>query len=310
MKLMISSFAVLACLNSAFAQTRPPSFDAASIKPAQFIPGQSRLIRGGPGTSDPGRITYTRVSFLQILMKAYGLPWDHIAGPKWIDDNSMLFELIATMPPDTSQEQFRLMLRSLLSERFHLKQHGDTKLFPTYDLFIAKAGTKLKESAQPPNTEEQGVRNGFKMNREGMLVLPGPGSIVIYLNDAERMACSACSMEKFVAMLGGFVNMSRDASAGSAVPVISDKTGLNGKYDFALSFACLGNACGGGRRPSAPSLDTQPVSPSIAPTPDPVNVPTLFVALEKQLGLSLVKGKDIPEDILIVDSADTQPTGN
>ena len=148
------------------------------------------------------------------------------------------------------------------------------------------------------------------MNREGMLVLPGPGSIAIFLNDAERMACTGCAMEKFVAMLGGFVKMSKDVLTGSPVPLIVDKTGLSGNYDFALSFACLGTACGGGRRPSAQSLETQPVNPSTASTPDPVNVPTLFVALEKQLGLSLIKGKDIPEDILIVDSADTQPTEN
>ncbi len=114
-----------------------------------------------------------------------------------------------------------------------------------------------------------------------------------------------------VRQLGGFVNSSTGAKDGSPIPRIVDKTGLAGKYDFSLEFDCEG--CVGlaammrnlpafaGRGGDAPApQETDPGS----------GLPNIFVAIEKQLGLKLVKVKDIPTDILVIENADKVPSEN
>ena len=55
--------------------------------------------------------------------------------------------------------------------------------------------------------------------------------------------------------------------------------------------------------------------PAAPPSPqdaaaDPVDLPNIFVAVQKQLGLKLVKVNNVPVDMLIVDNADKIPTAN
>ena len=116
---------------------------------------------------------------------------------------------------------------------------------------------------------------------------------VAYWNGAERTGYRERTMEQFAYSLGSQVNMSNGAEAGAPVPVVADKTGLTGKYDFSLNFACM--YCGGVPPPSTGELD---------------DAPNIFVALEKQLGLKLEKTKDVAVDVLVIDSADKVPTEN
>jgi uncharacterized protein (TIGR03435 family) len=104
----------------AFAQSKP-AFDAASVKPPDpSVPRTGAKWRGGPGTDDPGRITYNHVMMRDLLAQAYGVGWDQIPGPSWMSDYSTddSFAITATMPKDTTVEQFQLMLRNLLADRF------------------------------------------------------------------------------------------------------------------------------------------------------------------------------------------------
>jgi hypothetical protein len=79
-----------------------PAFDAASVKPGgtEFVRGTSFSTKGGPGTSDPGRITYTQQRLRYILMKAWDLQFDQILGPAWVMDASGddSYTITATMP--------------------------------------------------------------------------------------------------------------------------------------------------------------------------------------------------------------------
>ena len=75
------------------------------------------------------------------------MKFSQLSGPKWIGDYSALFDLTATLPPNTSNQQFQVMLRNLLTERFHLILHHETKAFPGYQLVVANGGPKLKESS-------------------------------------------------------------------------------------------------------------------------------------------------------------------
>jgi uncharacterized protein (TIGR03435 family) len=65
---------------------------------------------------------------------------DQISGPGWIRDFSGpdLYEIAATMSPDTTKEQFQLMLQNLLAERFHLVVHHETRMFSGYVLSVAR----------------------------------------------------------------------------------------------------------------------------------------------------------------------------
>src|ERR1700681_1519458 len=112
------SLAVLTCC-LAYGQTVDKSltFDAASVKPASPpVPdGRGRIMMmgptGGPGTKDPGRIRYPNMSLKNLLMNAYDVKNFQIAGPAWLDTER--FDIPATMPPDTTKEQFRVMLQNL-----------------------------------------------------------------------------------------------------------------------------------------------------------------------------------------------------
>ena len=108
-------------------------FEVASVRPSGPPPpnGLSQpplgTISGGPGTSDPGRITYSRVPIRLILLPAFGLQADQIKGPDWVlDDNfysSSRFDLVAKVPPGTTKEQANAMMQNLLKERFKLAFH-------------------------------------------------------------------------------------------------------------------------------------------------------------------------------------------
>src|SRR5579863_1961855 len=108
------------------AQQKPLTFDVASVKP--FSPasaGGGRKGGGGrtgPGTADPGRIHYGAIRLKDLVINAYGVKDFQIVGPDWLNDDSETtrFTIDATMPPDTTKEQLRLMLQSLLADRFKL----------------------------------------------------------------------------------------------------------------------------------------------------------------------------------------------
>jgi len=129
------------------------TFDAASVKPATApagvtVSGDKTMVRkgagiqiprntGGPGTEDPGRIHYPLISLKALLNRA----WDsyfEIRGPGWLDDDLVWVD--ATMPPETTKEQFQEMLRNLIIERFALKYHTDSKEITGYALVAAKNG--------------------------------------------------------------------------------------------------------------------------------------------------------------------------
>jgi hypothetical protein len=134
-----------------------PVFDAASVKVDDPWPGPPQRPStphesGGPGTSDPGRITFSHQFLFVIIMRAYDLKFgDQIVGPAWLHETpGNKYTVTATMPPGTTQEQFRIMLQNLLAERFNLVLHHDTRNFTGYDLVIAKDGPKFKEKSGYP----------------------------------------------------------------------------------------------------------------------------------------------------------------
>src|SRR5260370_19868003 len=144
--------------SSAFGQPKEsPTFEAASIKPAAPLSGMGMrvMMRGGPGSPDPGQITYSNVSLKNVVMTAYGVKGYQISGPKWLD--SERFDIVAKIAMGATKEQFEMMLQNLLAERFKLAVQRETKDLPIYALVVGKGGPKLKESVDDSAASQGGA---------------------------------------------------------------------------------------------------------------------------------------------------------
>jgi len=172
-----------------------PAFEVASVK---LNPGTSPWT-AGIGLRH-GSLTAANATLRAMLAAAFGMAESRIIGPKWLDDRH--FDLMAKSPQGVPDSQMKPMLQSLLSERFGLKEHRETREMPIYDLVIAKGGVKMPVFPKevPPATYPR----GFPMAR-------GSGTI-------EQLA-------KTLAQIAGR-------------PVF-DKTGVAERYNYVLSFAPL-----------------------------------------------------------------------
>src|SRR5580692_12556743 len=139
---------------AAFAQRRP-SFEVATIKPAQpmdparivaTMQNGGRLAMGA--RIDALRAEYLNVDLKTLLTYAYGVKPYQIAGPDWM--STPRFDVVALMPEGSTKEDAPKMLQSLLEERFKLTIHRSKAEHPVLALVVGKDGPKLKASAEKP----------------------------------------------------------------------------------------------------------------------------------------------------------------
>ncbi len=268
----------------AFAQT----FEVASVKPSPPVKPGERVFygpaRGGPGTPDPGQITWTYARFFDLLMTAYDVKNYQISGPAWLE--SERYDVAVRVPAGATKEQVQVMWQNLLAERFGLMLHHEPREFRVDDLVIAKGGEKLKRSAE----DAAGVMAGKPPElKDGQV--SGPGMVVTIMPGANGATAHAYAkavpMSRLTSFLGGPVNL----------PVL-DKTGLDGYYDFTLEFEW---ALPGVAPPAAAGQGPGDVAS------DPG--PNLDAALQQQLGLRLV-GSKAKLDVIVIDKAEKVPTAN
>ena len=327
----------------AVAQTGPDklTFEVASVKPATppSNPGMLMIrMQGGPGTPDPGQISYTNVTQRLLLAKAYGVQDYQISGPATID--SERYEVVAKVPKGTTAEQFKVMLQNLLAERFQLTLHHESRKLPLYALVVAKNGPKLKEAAAaapdadaaakeganaagsappppppgPPPDAGFGPPGGGGMGRPpmGLPRMPpgmGRGGVAIMMMPGRaRLVGNAATMSKLA-----------DALARQLGSPVADQTGLKGDYDFTVEFDPEGSM--GGRGGMMRMLGPPPGGPSgggaggggggegPSANPPESDAATLFTALQDQLGLKLEQKRG-PLDVLVIDHTDKTPVEN
>jgi len=163
------------------------------------------MIRGGPGTSDPGQITYAGLPFKTLLTLAYGVKGFQISGPGWLD--SERYNILAKVPPGTTKEQAQVMLQRLLTERFQLMVRHENREVPLYILTVGKAGANVK-SAVAVTTEP----------------IPA-GTLTSRANGGFHMVARNKTIEALINVLSSRLDQ----------PVL-DQTGLGGKYDFEVKF--------------------------------------------------------------------------
>lgn len=142
---------------SSFGQSMPKtplSFDAASIKPhveeAASRPnvmskGGGPAPGGGPLLFRPGMVASGRrgTTAGQMILEAYRLSSPQISGgPKWLWADTFDFEAKAE---NANEAELRIMLQTMLAERFGLIAHRRAENLPVYTMVIPRGGTRLHE---------------------------------------------------------------------------------------------------------------------------------------------------------------------
>ena len=275
-------------------QGRPLAFETASVKPAKAptgvtVSGGKMMVTrgggaqiprntGGPGTSDPGRIHYPLIDMKDLLRRAWGDSYFEITSPGWLDNQ--LVAIDATMPPDTTKEQFNEMLRNLIIERFRLTFHAEAKEISGYSLVLAKNGPKIKESPEQNGSARGEASPPTSRDADGFPILPpraGAWCVSLKIpDDRHRLICQQQTMHDLAGHL---------AEPNSTV---TDSTGLTAKYDFTLNYS-------GGSSADSPEASS--------PLPD------IYSALQSQLGLKL-EPKKVTVNMMIVDHIEKTPTRN
>jgi uncharacterized protein (TIGR03435 family) len=257
------------------AQTPKLQFEVATVRladPDRDLNLGPSPTAGTPGSANPERIGFREFSLSSLIKRAYGVELDQISGPGWLSTER--YDVAAKIPPGATKEQVNLMLQNLLVDRFKMSSHRVSKDLPVYELTVANGGPKLKETADPAAKREE---------------RPEPSPI---LAGATRVTYVATSVQLLIAEIRQALGVASGLGP-SVLGRVADKTGLTGKYDFTLEFAGSRSSFG-----FAPNPDT-----ASDPAPD------IFEALEKQLGLKLVRST-APQDILVIDHIEKVPTEN
>lgn len=261
------TFAALAISAILYAQEAPKKlqFEAASIKP-----DNSGEMRTAMMMQPGGRYVATNITAKMLILTSFQLKESQLSGlPSWADSDH--YDITAK-PEDgagSTPDQTRAMLRSLLEDRFKFACHTETREMPVYALVVAKGGPKLK-----PTTGDNDVFEGRGPAGPGRG--RGPG---VRISRGEINASDAP------------VSMLADQLSRILGRNVIDKTGLPGNYDFVLKFTEEG---GQPMMMRAPGAD-----PNAPPPPENQN-PSIFAALQEQLGLKLESQKG-PVKVYIVD---------
>jgi len=194
-------------------QADDPNFDVASVKPNLSGPTGIRTL-----TLVPGGLRVINLPLSTILWMAHGVQQDQVLNvPHWATTEA--FDITAKAPEGArpSMDIYRPMLVDLLSDRFHLKTHRDTRELPVYRLIRLREtslGPKLSPAAidctgRPPETAEA------RANLRNCGAGPVPGGLRVH------------GMP--LTVLGRFL--------GPALGrVVVDETGLKGNWDLDLEY--------------------------------------------------------------------------
>jgi uncharacterized protein (TIGR03435 family) len=268
-----------------------PTFEVASIKP-NTSGTNNIMIANQPG----GRFAATNATLRTLLSFAYRLPpgAQVIGGPSWL--NSDHFDIVAKMPaefvnqtqapfqqPNQNPSPVQLMMQALLADRFQLVVHMEARDTPIYALVFSRSDQKLGPKIHPSTTDCAALARG----RAGQ---PGPPPMPAF---GEPMLCG---MRMGPGTLSaGSLPMTQFANqlSGMAQRPVFDRTGLTGLFDVDLTWTPDQMPQGrGDPPPGAPPL------PAIDP-----NGPSLFTAIQEQLGLKLESTRG-PVDVLVIDRAE------
>lgn len=260
-------------------------FAVAAIK--EYDPLDRKFIVTNRGFANSGEFYVKGWTLRMLVERAFGIQMAQVlGGPNWID--SLRFEVNAAADESLKEELRKLslqqavpvqqhMIQLLLEDRFQLRTHKETKELPGFALVVAKNGPRLGE---PIDQCGRSVNTGSFGNNPRPVTPPEhqPGESIIFAG------CMALSQLATV--------VSRDVGR----PVV-DNTGLPGKYHFTLHFMPAPSGAGDSGGSNAPGGADQ--SGNVLPD-SASRGPSIFVALQEQLGLKL-EAKKVTVEVLVID---------
>jgi uncharacterized protein (TIGR03435 family) len=258
-------------------------YEVASIKRNKSVANGSLMRAEGDALAATG------VTVKMLVQNAYGIQYFQIAGaPSWVDSekydieakiDSRMAEELEKLDPAQRRLERQRMLQVLLADRFQLKVHRESRDVPVYALVIAKNGSKLRE-AHPGDTYEKGLKGPDGHGGAGLIFMEGNGGPV---------TGQGVPISNLVHLLS--VQLGR--------PVI-DKTALTGIYDFTLKWS---------PEQSAPmSMGTDGAQPRPDQPQADSSGPSIFTAIQEQLGLKLESQKG-PAEMVVIDHVE-RPSEN
>jgi uncharacterized protein (TIGR03435 family) len=271
-------------------------FEVASVKPSP--PGTTRSqVMGGPGSSNPGQITYTGVTLAELLRRAYGIPRQQVAGPRWLEEER--YDIVAKVPPETIKKDLAPMLEGLLHERFRLAAHREVRTMPVYALLVAAEGPKFKATPKTDPSEKDTAASDSKTIDQVSVGLGKDGNVVMPKGYRGTMIGMVVAGKYFVRFKGETMAEFAKFLTEQTDHVVIDATGMKETYDFAANWQLDPTS------PLLAGLTMAPPTEGILSDPSP----TLFAALPAQLGLKFEPRKS-PLDMVVVDRVERIPTEN
>ena len=215
---MRAAFALFALLSaSSLAQTPSvsKSFVIADVHTSPFT--SYPFMHGNSIQGD--RYFLTQATMIDLIATAYGVDAANVqGGPTWLERDR--YDIRAKVPPKTTQDDIKLMLRALLTDRFHLVVKTGTAPMPTY---ILSAGP-----GKPKMTESDGT------GEASCIPLPPPQNtppgVPFYITVNCKKLTIAALADTLHDFAGGYLDQ----------PVI-DETNLAGAWDFTIKWTGRGD---------------------------------------------------------------------
>jgi uncharacterized protein (TIGR03435 family) len=257
---------VLCCLTvaSVAAQQPAPAFEIASIKRnVDPKPMTSGTLQNTP----KGEIRLVWIPARLLVLLAYPLAREVVGLPSWA--TSEVYDVTVKGPPDATREQVTLMWQTLLADRMKLAAHYEPLEVRGYNLVVARPDGRLGPQLKPSTLDCPAPDPSKPAPQPPQAAMDALKRGAVITADTERLLMSQCAiMAVGNTTYAGAATMQQLANGlrfGGIREPIEDRTGLEGLYSFKLTFA-------------RPTLTLQP-------TVD--DAPSIFVALQEQLGLKL-----------------------
>jgi uncharacterized protein (TIGR03435 family) len=189
---------------------KTPAFEVASITPcAPDTPAPPMEHTGMVQFTSPGGRFRASATTLKVLLEwAYAIqPSEHTGGPSWISTDR--YDVVAKAEGNATDDQMRLMVQTLLADRFKLMLHRERKELSAYVISVGKTAPKLF----PPKDDET--------NSVRLAPQTGP---------AQKMTSYRVVFTRFT------LQQLCDVFARQMDSIIVNQTGLNGEYDFTLEL--------------------------------------------------------------------------
>jgi uncharacterized protein (TIGR03435 family) len=267
----------------------PTEFEVATVKATDpTFQGMNLQIQPG------GRVNLRGVTLKFLIEQAWDLSDEMLAdAPKWLGTDRFDIVAKANVPgPEMDIDDLWPMVKALMKERFKLAVHTEERPVEAYTLISKKPKLKKADPGSRMKYKEGPATEG-KDPRDKNPVL------------SRLVTCQNMTMAQFAEKL-------KTIAPGYIHTPVLDGTGLEGGYDFTLSFSAAGltRNLGGGRGgrgggPPAPAMPAD-AAPSAS---DPNGAITLFEAIDQQLGLKL-EARKRPVAVLVIDHVEQKPVEN